>query len=136
MQYTVDCPCTHSGSKQEQSHCHLANVHGGGAPSVKNRKSSEKCSASQMVEPLDRDLGKPPTFGGHDADYQDLRFAFRIHMSLVSSVSQTLMDKCEAERNPISLTAARRIIFEMLHTDALLVCFNYERKCPNTCYFR
>ena len=62
-----------------------------------------------MVEPLDADLlkdlrglGKPPTFDGNDAEYQDLRFTFRIHMSLVSSPSQTLMDKCEAEPNPMS----------------------------------
>ena len=31
-------------------------------------------------------------------------FSFRIHMSLVSSVSQMLMDKCEAARIPIPLT--------------------------------
>ena len=61
-----------------------------------------------MMKTLDADLlkdlrglVKPPTFDGNDADYQNLRFNFRIHMSLVSSVSRTLVDKCEAERNSI-----------------------------------
>ena len=64
-----------------------------------------------MAEPLDaellkdkRGLGKPPLFDGNDAEYQDCRFSFRIHMSLVSAVSHTLMDNCE-ERNPIALVA-------------------------------
>ena len=39
--------------------------------------------------------------------YQDFRFSFRIHMSLVSAASQPLMDKCEVERNPISLAAVK-----------------------------
>ena len=92
--------------KQEQSYWHLAIVHGSGAISVKSRRSS--------VEPLDLELledlsgpGKPPVFDGNDAEYQDFRFSFRIHMSLVSSVSQTLMDKCEAERFPISLATVK-----------------------------
>ena len=61
-----------------------------------------------MAEPLDvellkdlRGLVKPPSYDGSDAEYQDFRFSFRIHMSLVSVVSHTLMDKCEIERNPI-----------------------------------
>ena len=69
-----------------------------------------------MVEPLDaellkdlRGLGKPPSFHGHDAESQDFRFSFRIHMSLVSPVSHELMDKCEIERNPISLAAVRAL---------------------------
>ena len=69
-----------------------------------------------MVEPLDADLlkdlrglGKPLTFDGNDAEYQGFRFTFRIHMSLVSSASQTLMDKCEAEPNPMSLTPVRAL---------------------------
>ena len=67
-----------------------------------------------MVEPLVaellkdlRGLGKPPTCHGYDPEYQDFRFSFRIHMGLVSPVSQTLIDKCEAERIPISLVAVR-----------------------------
>ena len=52
-----------------------------------------------------RGLGKPPSFGGNDAEYQDFRFSFRIHMSLVSSVSHELMDRCEIERKSISLMA-------------------------------
>ena len=66
-----------------------------------------------MAEPLDaellkdlRGLSKPLSFDGKDAEYQDFRFSFRIHMSLVSAVSHTLMDKCEIERNPISQAAA------------------------------
>ena len=48
-------------------------------------------------------------------------------------VSQTLKDKCEAERIPISLEAvsnARRSIFEMLHTDLLLVGFDHTTPSP------
>ena len=56
-----------------------------------------------------RGLGKPPSFDGNDAEYQDFRLSFRIHMSLVSSVSHELMDRCEIERNPISLEAVRAL---------------------------
>ena len=65
-----------------------------------------------MTEPLDaellkdlRGLGKPLTLNGNDADYPDFHFSFRIHMSLVSAVSQPLTDRCKVERNPISLAA-------------------------------
>ena len=56
-----------------------------------------------------RSLGKPPSFDGNDAEYQDFRFSFRIHMGLVSSVSHELMDRCEIERSPISLAAVRAL---------------------------
>ena len=56
-----------------------------------------------------RGLGKPPSFDGNDAKYQDFRFSFRIHMSFVSSVSHALMDRCEVNRNPISLAAVRAL---------------------------
>ena len=69
-----------------------------------------------MTKPLDaellkdlRGLGKPPSFDGNDAEYQDCRFSFRIHMSLVSAVSHTLMDNCDIERNPISLVAVKAL---------------------------
>ena len=69
-----------------------------------------------MTEPLDAELlkdlrgqGKPLSFDGNDAEYQDFRFSFRIHMSLFSTVSQQLMDRCEAERNPISLAAVQAL---------------------------
>ena len=69
-----------------------------------------------MVESLDADLvkdlrglGKPPTFDGNEAQCQDFRFIFRIHMSLVSSVSRTLMDTCETERNQITLAAVKAL---------------------------
>ena len=42
-------------------------------------------------------------------EYQDFRFSFRIHMSLVSTVSQPLMNRCEVERNPISLAAVQAL---------------------------
>ena len=38
-----------------------------------------------------RGLGQPPSFDGNDAEYQDFRFSFRIHISFVSSVSHALM---------------------------------------------
>ena len=40
---------------------------------------------------------------------QDFRFSFRIHMSLGSTVPQQLMDRCEVERNPISLAAVQAL---------------------------
>ena len=94
-----------------------------------------------MAEPLDtellkdlRGLGKPPSFDGNDSKYQDFRFSFRIHMSLVSPVSRKLMDKREIERNPISLTAVEalgdRCTPEMLHTDVLFTGLSNERQCP------
>ena len=44
-----------------------------------------------------RGLGKPPSFDGNDAEYQDFRSSFRIHMSLVSSDSHELMDRQQWE---------------------------------------
>ena len=38
-----------------------------------------------------RGLGKLLSFDGNDAEYQDFRFSFRIHMSLDSSVSHEMM---------------------------------------------
>ena len=52
-----------------------------------------------------RSLGNPATFDGTDAEYQDFRFSFRIHMGLVSPVSRQLLDKGELKNNPISLQA-------------------------------
>ena len=56
-----------------------------------------------------RGLGKPPSVHGNDAEYQDFRFSLRIHMSLVSSVSHETTNRCEIERNPISLAAVRAL---------------------------
>ena len=53
-----------------------------------------------------RGLGKPLSFDGNDAEYQDFRFSF---VSLVSSFSHALMDRCEVERNPISLAVVRAL---------------------------
>ena len=63
-----------------------------------------------------RGLGKP-----NDAEYQDFRFSVRTHTSFVSLVSQTLMDKCEAERNQITLTAAVNALEEASFTCCLLM---------------
>ena len=69
-----------------------------------------------MTVPLDADLlkdlrglGKPPTSDGNGTDYQGFRYSFRIHMSLVPAVSHTLMDKCETERNQITLAAVKAL---------------------------
>ena len=69
-----------------------------------------------MTERLDaelfkdlRGLGKPLSFDANDTEYQDFRFSFRTLMSLISTVSHTLMDKCEAERNPITLAGVRAL---------------------------
>ena len=51
-----------------------------------------------MTELLDAELlkdlkglGEPPSFDGNDSEYQDFR------VSLVNTVSQQLMDRCEVE---------------------------------------
>ena len=82
-----------------------------------------------------RGLGKPPSFDGNDAEYQDFRFSFRIHMSLVNAVSQALMDKCEIGRNPISLAAVRALgdahLKCCMHADVLCTIRDNERQCAN-----
>ena len=69
-----------------------------------------------MTEPLDagllkdvRGLGKPPSFDGNETEYQESRFSFRMRMSLVSALSRTLMGKCEAERNQITVAAVKAL---------------------------
>ena len=84
---------------KNSSHCHLDIIHGGGASPFET---------AELLKDL-RGLGKPPSFDGNDAEYQDFRFSFRTHTSLVSSVSHELMDRCEIERSPISLTAVRAL---------------------------
>ena len=54
-------------------------------------------------------LGKPPTFDGNASEYQHFRIIFGIHMGLFSPISQLLMDKCEAERGPISLAGVKAL---------------------------
>ena len=100
---------TTSFQKQKQSCCHLVILHGSGAGSLE-----EEARCFPMVEPVDADLlkdlrglGKPPTFDEIDAECQNSPFSFRIHMSLVTSVSQKLMDKCEAGWNHITLAAVK-----------------------------
>ena len=96
-----------------------------------------------MTEPLDaellkdlRDLGKPPSFHGNDTEYHDFRFSFRIHVSLVCTVSQPLMDKYEIERNPIFLTAVKLLGDAHLKCCIQMYCslaLDNERQCPNSC---
>ena len=68
---------------------------------------------------------------GNDVLDADFRFSFRIHMSIVGSVSQTLMDKCEAERIPISLAAVEaqgeaslKCCIQMYHSYSLALSTN------------
>ena len=76
-------------------------IHGSGADLLKGSTYSTLTRGAY--------LGKPPTFDGTDAEYQDVRFSIRIHMSLVSPVSQQMLDKCEIEKNPISLQAVKAL---------------------------
>ena len=93
-----------------------------------------------MTEPLDaellkdlRGLGKPPSFDGNDAEYQDVRFSFRIHMRLVSSLA-TVDGQGRAESDLLgSSEIAGRCTPEVLHTAVLFVGFDNERQCPNSC---
>ena len=81
-----------------------------------------------------RGLGKPPSFDGNDAEYQDFGFSFRMHMSVVSSVSHELMNRCEIERNPISLAAVRALgesTLEVLHADVSCIGLDNEMQCTN-----
>ena len=79
-----------------------------------------------------RGLGKPPSFDGNDAEYQDFRFRFRIHMSLVSAVSQQLMVRCEVERNPLALitTGSVRTLVRSVGAEAWRLV--HSRYAPDT----
>ena len=78
--------------------------------------SRNHADSRTMTKSLDADLfrdlrglDRPPSFDGNDAEYQDLRFRFRIRMSFVSAVSNTLMDRCEFERKPSSVAAVQAL---------------------------
>ena len=96
-----------------------------------------------MAEPLDaellkdlRGLGKPPSFDGNGAEDQDFRFSFRIHMSLVSAVSHTLMGQVRNRTKSDLLDgsdSAGRCTPEVLHADVTFVGLDNERQCPNSC---
>ena len=69
-----------------------------------------------------RSLGKPPTFDGTDAEYQNFRFSFPIQITLVGPVSQQLRDRCEAEKEhdlAAGTTSSRKRFLEVQHTDLL-----------------
>ena len=91
-----------------------------------------------MTESLDaamhkdmRGLGKPPSFDGKDAEYQDFRISFRIHNSL-STVDGQVRSRVESDL-PGSSEIAGRCTPEVLHTDVVLVGFDNERQCPTSC---
>ena len=98
-----------------------------------------------MTEPFDaeflkdlRGLGKPPSFDGNDSEYQGFRISFRIHMSLASTVLSTCDGQIRSRTKsdlPTIRASAGRCTFEVLHTDVLLVGFDHERQCPNSCPF-
>ena len=114
-----------------QSYCHVVLIHGSGAD--RTSTATEPLHA-ELLKDL-RGLGKPLSFDGNDAEYQDVRFSFRIHMSLVSSLST--VDGQMRSRTTSDLFGSRasagRCTFEVLHTDVLLVGFDHERQCPNSC---
>ena len=72
-------------------------MHGDGNTEPRRRKTNTGLSGPHQK--YLRGLGEPPCLDGNDAEYQDFRTSFRIHMSLVSTVSQQLMDGSEVERN-------------------------------------
>ena len=53
---------------------------------------------------------------------------FRIHMSLVSAFSHTLMDKCEAERNQITLEGSVRILVQSVEESNDGECKQYTSR--------
>ena len=81
-----------------------------------------------------RGLGKPPSFDGNDAEYQDFRFSFRIHMSFVSSVSHELMDRLRSRAKsdlPDSSESSGRNTLEVLHADVFCIGLDNERQSTN-----
>ena len=79
-----------------ESGCHLVTIHGSGAATLMNltghpRKSIVLPKGGTSGRRFAQGLKNPLAFDGNVSEQQDLRFSFRIHMSLVSSVSQTLM---------------------------------------------
>ena len=95
-----------------------------------------------MTEPLDaellkdlRGMGKPPTFDGNDAEYQDFLFQHpnphepRQHS--LSTVDGQMRSRTNSDL-PGSRACAERCTFEVLHTDVLFVGLVNERQCPNS----
>ena len=48
----------------------------------------------EVIKDLRR-LGKPPSFDGTDSEFQDVRFALRIHLSLINDEMLGLMNALE-----------------------------------------
>ena len=78
-----------------------------------------------------RGLGKPLSFDENDAEYQDFRFSFRIHMPRQHSLS-TVDGQVQNRAESGSSEIAGRCTPEVLHTDVLFVSLDYERQCPNS----
>ena len=76
----------------------LLNPDHGGTSGCRAAQGSERCGQATVVR------------------------SFRIHMSLVSHVSHTLMDKCEFGQNTISLTAVKA--FGDAHLKLYTMCYS------------
>ena len=105
---------------RSSSHCHLDNIHGGGASPLRRPVHSRLSiqDARGIVNGYDRRISGCRAAQGHARPGQAAvarwkrcrvpRLSIQL-MSLVSSVSHELMDSCEIERNPISLAAVRAL---------------------------
>ena len=76
-----------------------------------------------------RSLGKPPSFDGNDAEYQDFRFSFRIHMRprqcCFSRADGQMRSRAKSDL-PGSRGSAGRCTLEVLHAD--VICIGLSRK--------
>ena len=81
-------------------------------------------------------MGKPPSFDGNDAEYQDfLLQLLNPHGPRQHSVSTVYGQmRCRTKSDiPGSRASAGRYTLEVLHTDVLLVGFDHQKGCPNSC---
>ena len=94
-----------------------------------------------MTELLDaellKDLSKPLSFDGNDAEYQDFRSLqlsnpHELRQHSLSTVDRQVRSRAESDL-PGSSEIAGRCTPEMMHRDILLVGFGHERQCPNSC---
>ena len=104
--------------------CHNANEN------LRNDGRRNRISGCRAAQGPERH-GQAALFDGHDGEYHDFRFSFITHMSLVSSVSHALLDRCEFERNPIFVAAVRALGEAHLCTG-----LDNEKQCPKSCPIR
>ena len=81
---------------------------------------------AELLEDL-KDLFNTPSVDGNDAKYQDFRF--RIHMSFVSAVSDTVRNRGKSNF-PGSRENARRCTLEVLRAVALISRGSVRTLCP------